>query len=161
VSEPLTADDDAVDLLDAIGQADADRLREAPDDLLRRLFGAFRLSVTYDGRTSRALCRAVVSDDTLPTIQAALDAIARATRPAGTGWRHIAAERPGRTRQESTFVCVWRPRQDAGQGEPGEQLPAAADRSAGVRPLAVTSRPTPVDGTTTCGTRNRRRPGAA
>jgi DNA invertase Pin-like site-specific DNA recombinase len=82
VSEPLAADDDAVDLLDAIGQADAEGLRDASDDLLRRLFDAFRLTVTYDSRTGQARCRAVVSDDTLPAIQGALDAIARGDRPA-------------------------------------------------------------------------------
>ena len=81
VSTPLASDADAVDLLEALPAADADGLRGASDDLLRRLFDAFRLTVTYDGRTGRALCRAVVSDDTLPTIQAALDAIARTGRP--------------------------------------------------------------------------------
>ena len=76
VGEPLADDDNAVELLDALGEADAERLRSVSDDLLRHLFDAFRLTVTYDGRTGRALCRAVVSDDTLPAIQAVLDAIA-------------------------------------------------------------------------------------
>ena len=76
VSEPLADDDNAVELLDALGEADAETLRSVSDDLLRRLFDAFRLNVTYDGRTGRALCRAVVSDDTLAAIQAVLDAIA-------------------------------------------------------------------------------------
>jgi hypothetical protein len=76
VSTPLASDADAVDLLEVLPAADAEGLRDASDDLLRRLFDAFRLTVTYDGRTGRALCRAVVSDDTLPAIQGALDAIA-------------------------------------------------------------------------------------
>ena len=50
-------------------------MRAAPEELLRQLFDAFRLTVTYDGRNGRALCRVVVSDDTLPGVQAALTAV--------------------------------------------------------------------------------------
>ena len=42
VSTPLASDADAVDLLEALPAADADGLRGASDDLLRRLFDAFR-----------------------------------------------------------------------------------------------------------------------
>lgn len=106
VSEPLADDDNAVELLDALGGADAETLRSVSDDVLRRLFDAFRLTVTYDGRTGRALCRAVVSDDTLPAIQAVLDAIAN---PGPTSAQQA--------RQAWMCVCVRRPRQ--GDGDMG------------------------------------------
>ena len=76
-SEPLVRHEDALDLLDALGEPDPDALRSAPESMMRQVFDAFRLRVTYDGRTGDALCRAVVSDDTLPAIQDALAGIQR------------------------------------------------------------------------------------
>jgi hypothetical protein len=49
VSTLLSSDADAVDLLEALPVADAEGLRDASSDVLRRLFDAFRLTVTYDG----------------------------------------------------------------------------------------------------------------
>jgi hypothetical protein len=82
-TEPLVEHEDASDLLDALGNPDVEELRAAPEELLRQLFDAFRLTVTYDGRTRRARCRVVVSDDTLPGAQAALTAVHDVQGPAG------------------------------------------------------------------------------
>ncbi|MDQ6909603.1 MAG: hypothetical protein M3Z84_02270 [Actinomycetota bacterium] len=44
------------DLLDRLVHADADALRDAPEAVLRALFDAFRLRVSYDNRTGEAVC---------------------------------------------------------------------------------------------------------
>src|SRR5205807_2044864 len=61
-------------LIEQLIQADAEALRDAPEAALRALFDAFRLRVTYDARTGEAVCRVVLSDDTLAGVQGALQA---------------------------------------------------------------------------------------
>ena len=76
----LTAGDEAVndpaaiDLVDELIVADIDVLRAAPEPVLRRLFDAFQLRMTYDWRTGHAVCRVVVRDDTIPAANGALQA---------------------------------------------------------------------------------------
>ena len=64
----------ALALVDRVVTADADRLRAAPEPVLRTVFDAFRLRVTYDATTGMALCRVVLRPDTLPAANAALQA---------------------------------------------------------------------------------------
>ncbi len=117
----------AQELLDRLVTVGVDELRGAPEAILRSLFDAFRLRVTYDAQTGTAVCRVVVSDDTLPGIHGAIAAVqsshdaAVATRPVdGTAQAATVAHgrlmgRRGAGRADGRFPSVWRPRQEPGQ----------------------------------------------
>ena len=92
----------AEDLLDRLVHADADALRDAPEAILRALFDAFRLRVSYDNRTGEAVCRVVLSDDTLPGAQSALQI---ALAPVTGRLPHAG--------RDPRFPSAWRPRQDS------------------------------------------------
>lgn len=81
----------AEDLLNQLVHADTATLRDAPEAILRALFDAFRLRVTYDHRNREATCRVVLSDTTLPGIHGALHA---ALTPASRDLRFPSAQRP-------------------------------------------------------------------
>ncbi len=111
----------AEELLGRLFEADANALRDAPEDALRALFDAFRLRVTYDSRTREAVCRVVLSDDTLPGVQGALHAALASTAAVigrqGTD-SHRAQQGPANGKaalagRDPRFPSAWRPRQDS------------------------------------------------
>jgi len=108
----------AEELLDQLVHADAEDLRDAPEAILRALFDAFRLRVTYDNRTGEATCRVVLSDDTLLGVDGALQAALMVGRGPGTDDGDRTAAGGGTDRlphagRDPRFPSAWRPRQDS------------------------------------------------
>ena len=110
----------AEDLLDRLIHADADDLRDAPEAILRAMFDAFRLRVSYDNRTGEATCRVVLSDDTLPGVHGALHAaltpaVAPESVPSTDDSDTAAAggvtARLPHAGRDPRFPSAWRPRQ--------------------------------------------------
>ena len=112
----------AEDLLDRLVHADSEDLRDAPEATLRALFDAFRLRVSYDARTGEAVCRVVLSDDTVPGVHGALQAALTPASAAAVvpstdhGDRTAAGGESCRLPQggrDPRFPSAWRPRQDS------------------------------------------------
>lgn len=74
-ANPPSTTGQSPDLLDRVARATRSQLDAVPEPVLRSLFDAFDLVVTYDPSDRLATCEVMLADDTLPGVTDALSVV--------------------------------------------------------------------------------------